>query len=107
MNANYFIKYTFSQRLNFTCGDCSVAHKSELIEILEFTHFCRFYSFDKIGDNHKEKNMMNKISVVVATFLRIPKVLFTEEIFKGLSLEVKVLYLMIRGRKIYFAELKR
>ena len=43
-----------------------VATKRRYIEILEFTHFCRFYSFDKIGDNHKEKNMMHKISVVVA-----------------------------------------
>lgn len=32
------------------------------------------------------------------TFLRIPKVLFTEEIFKGLSLEAKVLYGLLLDR---------
>ena len=43
-----------------------VATKRRYLEILEFTHFCRLYSFDKIGDNHKEKNLIHKISVVVA-----------------------------------------
>ena len=51
---------------NGACGDCGVATKKRYLEILEFTHFCRFYSFDKIGDNHKEKNLIHKISVVVA-----------------------------------------
>ena len=52
--------------MDCACGDCSVATKKRYLEILEFTHFCRFYSFDKIGDNHKEKNLIHKISVVVA-----------------------------------------
>lgn len=37
-----------------------------LVEVLEFTHFVRFFSFGKIGENHKEKVLVNKVTVVVA-----------------------------------------
>ena len=47
-------------------GDGSVAHKSELIEILEFTHFVELFSFNRIAENHKEKELVRKVTVVVA-----------------------------------------
>lgn len=34
--------------------------------ILEFTHFVEFFSFNKIGENHKEKELVQKITVAVA-----------------------------------------
>ena len=49
-----------------TCGDCGVATKEEYVEILEFTHFVEFFSFRKIGENHKEKSLVKKVTVVVA-----------------------------------------
>ena len=33
---------------------------------LEFTHFVEFFSFRKIGENHKEKSLVKKVTVVVA-----------------------------------------
>ena len=35
-------------------------------KILEFTHFVEFFSFRKIGENHKEKSLVKKVTVVVA-----------------------------------------
>ena len=49
-----------------TCRDCGVATKEEYVEILEFTHFVEFFSFKKIGENHKEKSLVKKVTVVVA-----------------------------------------
>lgn len=49
-----------------TCGDCGVATKEKYVEILEFTHFVEFFSFNKIGENHKEKELVRKVTVVVA-----------------------------------------
>ena len=49
-----------------TCGDCGVATKKGYVEILEFTHFVEFFSFNKIGENHKEKENVRKVTVVVA-----------------------------------------
>ena len=49
-----------------TCGDCGVATKEEYVEILEFTHFVEFFSFKRIGENHKEKSLVKKVTVVVA-----------------------------------------
>ena len=49
-----------------SCGECGVDTKERYLEILEFTHFVRFFSFDKIGENHKEKTLVNKVTVVVA-----------------------------------------
>ncbi len=40
--------------------------KEGFVEILEFTHFVTFFSFNKIGENHKEKILVKKVTVVVA-----------------------------------------
>ena len=32
----------------------------------QFTHFVEFFSFNKIGENHKEKELVRKVTVVVA-----------------------------------------
>lgn len=58
-----------SRNLNHTlntCGDCGVDTKKRYLEILEFTHFVTFFSFNKIGENHKEKILVKKVTVVVA-----------------------------------------
>ena len=46
--------------------DCGVAAKEEYVEILEFTHFVEFFSFNRIAENHKEKELVRKVTVVVA-----------------------------------------
>ena len=51
------------------CGDCSVAHKSELIEILEFTHFFEHFTFEKTDWSERGKHMKKYIRVVVAVEL--------------------------------------
>ena len=33
---------------------------------LAFTHFVEFFSFNKIGENHKEKILVQRVTVVVA-----------------------------------------
>ena len=48
------------------CGDGGVATKKGYVEILEFTHFVEFFSFNYVGDNHKEKELVRKVTVVVA-----------------------------------------
>ena len=53
-------------RVYGSCGDCGVATKKGYVEILEFTHFVEFFSFNKIGENHKEKELVRKVTVVVA-----------------------------------------
>ncbi len=40
--------------------------RKKYVEILEFTHFVEFFSFKKIGENHKEKSLVKKVTVVVA-----------------------------------------
>lgn len=52
-----------------TCRDCSVAHKSELIEILEFTHFFEHFTFDKTDYSERGKHTKKYIRVVVAVEL--------------------------------------
>ena len=49
-----------------TCGDCGGTTQKGYVEILEFTHFVEFFSFRKIGGNHKEKSLVKKVTVVVA-----------------------------------------
>ena len=46
--------------------DCGVDTKKRYLEILEFTQFVTFFSFNKIGENHKEKILVKKVTVVVA-----------------------------------------
>ena len=40
--------------------------KNSYLEILEFTHFVDFFSFNRLEENHKEKVLVNKVTVVVA-----------------------------------------
>ena len=35
-------------------------------KIIEFTHFVEFFSFNKISENHKKKELVRKVTVVVA-----------------------------------------
>ena len=48
------------------CGDCGSANKEEYLTILEFTHFCEFFSFNYVEENRKEKTLIQKITVAVA-----------------------------------------
>ena len=43
-----------------------ITPKERYLKILEFTHFVEFFSFKKIGENHKEKSLVKKVTVVVA-----------------------------------------
>ena len=36
------------------------------MKILEFTHFVELFSFNRIAENHKEKELVRKVTVVVA-----------------------------------------
>ena len=49
-----------------TCGDCGSTTQKGYVEILEFTHFVEFFSFNRIAENHKEKELVRKVTVVVA-----------------------------------------
>ena len=49
-----------------TCGDCGGTTQKGYVEILEFTHFVEFFSFNKISENHREKELVRKVTVVVA-----------------------------------------
>lgn len=46
--------------------DCGRTTKEKYVEILEFTHYVEFFSFNNIGENHKEKELVRKVTVVVA-----------------------------------------
>lgn len=46
--------------------DCGKTTKETYLEILEFTHFVDFFSFNRLEENHKEKVLVNKVTVVVA-----------------------------------------
>ena len=48
------------------CGDCGGTTQKGYVEILEFTHFVEFFSFNRIAENHKEKELVRKVTVVVA-----------------------------------------
>ena len=48
------------------CRDCGVDTKGTYLKILEFTHFVEFFSFTYVGENHKKKELVRKIAVVVA-----------------------------------------
>lgn len=51
---------------NSSCGDCGVDTKERYLKILEFTQFVEFFSFNRIGKNHKEKVLVKKVTVIVA-----------------------------------------
>ena len=38
-------------------------YRRRYVEILEFTHFVTFFSFNKIGENHKEKILVKKVRI--------------------------------------------
>ena len=46
--------------------DCGRTTQKGYVEILEFTYFVRFFTFNTVGENHKEKVLMDRIRVVVA-----------------------------------------
>ena len=48
------------------CGDSGWTTTERYVEILEFTHFVEFFSFNRIAENHKEKELVRKVTVVVA-----------------------------------------
>ena len=41
-------------------------HRKDNVEILEFTHFVEIFSFNRISENYKEKELVKKVTVVVA-----------------------------------------
>ena len=49
-----------------SCGDCGRTTQKGYVEILEFTHFAELFSFNRISENHKEKELVRKVTVVVA-----------------------------------------
>ena len=48
-----------------TCRDCSWTTTERYVEILEFTHFTEFWTFNEVGVNHKEKVQVRKVEVSV------------------------------------------
>lgn len=42
------------------------ANSYEIVEMLEFTHFTKFYSFDRDTENGQQKVQIDRIQVVVA-----------------------------------------
>ena len=49
-----------------TYRDCDCTTQKKYVEILEFTYFVRFFTFNTVGENYKEKVLMDRIRVVVA-----------------------------------------
>ena len=47
-------------------GDCGSNTTREIVEILVFTHFCRFWTFNQLSENQRKKMMVDRITVVVA-----------------------------------------
>lgn len=43
-----------------------ITPKERYLKILEFRHFVEFFSFNKIGENHREKELVRKVTVVAA-----------------------------------------
>ena len=61
-------------------------YRLRYVEILEFTHFVTFFSFNKIGENHKEKILVKKVTVVVALDLGTgTQKILTMKVNRGLS----------------------
>ena len=48
------------------CGDCGRTTQKGYVEILEFTHFAEYYNFNTVNENHRKKEIVNKITVIVA-----------------------------------------
>ena len=43
-----------------------ITPKERYLKILEFSHFVEFFSVNKIGENHREKELVRKVTVVAA-----------------------------------------
>lgn len=56
----------YSSSTTDACGDCGRTTQKGYVEILEFTHFVELFSFNRIAENHKEKELVRKVTVVVA-----------------------------------------
>ena len=48
------------------CRVRDITPKERYLKILEFRHFVEFFSFNKIGENHREKELVRKVTVVAA-----------------------------------------
>jgi hypothetical protein len=48
------------------CGDYCGITSGRYLKIVEFTMFVEFFSFNKVGQNHKEKELVRKITVAVS-----------------------------------------
>ena len=57
------MRYVSAQQSYRDCGR-TTTHK--YLTILEFTHFVEFFSFNYLEENHKEKVLIQKITVAVA-----------------------------------------
>ena len=44
----------------------TLLQRKDILKILEFRHFVEFFSFNKIGENHREKELVRKVTVVAA-----------------------------------------
>jgi hypothetical protein len=51
------------------CGDCCVATKSGLVEVLEFTHLYEHFTFDKTDYSERGRHLKKYIRVIVAVEL--------------------------------------
>ena len=51
---------------HWACRDCGVATKKGYVEILEFKQFAEFFSFNYVSENHKQKELVRAVTVVVA-----------------------------------------
>lgn len=60
------LEYRGYDSAGIACGDSGGTTKERYLEILEFTHFVEFFSFNKIGENHKEKILVQRVTVIVA-----------------------------------------
>ena len=64
MAGNQLKKFLPVQRY-FSCGDGGRTTTQKYVEILEFTHFTEFWTFNEVGANHKEKVQVRKVEVSV------------------------------------------
>ena len=52
-----------------TCRVRDITPKERYLKSLDFRHFVEFFSFNKIGENHREKELVRKVTVVAALAL--------------------------------------
>ena len=49
-----------------TCGECGCNTTQGYLKVLEFKHSVEFFSFNRIDENRKAKQLITQITVVVA-----------------------------------------